>query len=529
MASKLVMDSTRRLQLRLSLAVTANESSWCVSGLTTRSGAVVGSGETDGTDPVTVVAAPASGLVNAIDRIDVTNLDTGPTTFILEMVATTVVGGETVETTSVVVSHELAPGASINLIDAAAVAASGTGTGGGGDMYGPDASVAHNFAAFAGASGKVLEDSGKKASDFANASHAHAGSDVTSGTVAAARLGTMTGDSGTGGASGAAPAPSAGDAAAGKFLKANGTWAVPPGLERWTAFTGFNAAAACKCGLILTSAIPTVDTLYRIPLRYKCTGDSTHRYGMTLYAGGDVTKTPHSGTARAGGLGPITVLLGATASGTNGYYNGMVIEILSGTGAGQRAIVSSYDGATQTATLQVYYQDCMAWNVAADTDSVYTMYHALIAGAPLNAASLTEMAYGRPEQIGLATMLIPGVYSDQAADTTLFHTLAGGYAAWQVSPAHVVAVTAYNKTNDTGTPPVVNVCAASDAPLLDNAGDGIVPSGDIPPKFSEPGNINFGHEKLGNGGFGALETYLTVPGGNGDAADLTVSIYFVME
>lgn len=55
------------------------------------------------------------------------------------------------------------------------------------------------------------------------------GEAITSGTVAAARLGTMTGDSGAGGASGAAPAPASGDAAAGKFLKADGSWALPPG------------------------------------------------------------------------------------------------------------------------------------------------------------------------------------------------------------------------------------------------------------------------------------------------------------
>jgi len=51
-----------------------------------------------------------------------------------------------------------------------------------------------------------------------------AGSVITSGTVGAAYLGVMTGDSGAGGASGAVPAPAAGDAAAGKFLKADGTW-----------------------------------------------------------------------------------------------------------------------------------------------------------------------------------------------------------------------------------------------------------------------------------------------------------------
>lgn len=39
----------------------------------------------------------------------------------------------------------------------------------------------------------------------------------------------MTGDTGSGGTAGSVPAPAAGDAAAGKFLKADGTFAVPPG------------------------------------------------------------------------------------------------------------------------------------------------------------------------------------------------------------------------------------------------------------------------------------------------------------
>lgn len=37
----------------------------------------------------------------------------------------------------------------------------------------------------------------------------------------------MTGDSGSGGVKGVVPAPASGDAAAGKFLKADGTWETP--------------------------------------------------------------------------------------------------------------------------------------------------------------------------------------------------------------------------------------------------------------------------------------------------------------
>jgi len=52
-------------------------------------------------------------------------------------------------------------------------------------------------------------------------------------TQATAILNAMVGDSGSGGTKGLAPAPAAGDAAAGKFLKASGAWVVPA-----TSFSG---------------------------------------------------------------------------------------------------------------------------------------------------------------------------------------------------------------------------------------------------------------------------------------------------
>lgn len=50
-----------------------------------------------------------------------------------------------------------------------------------------------------------------------------------SATQATAILNNMVGDSGSGGTKGLAPAPAAGDAAANKFLKADGTWSAPAG------------------------------------------------------------------------------------------------------------------------------------------------------------------------------------------------------------------------------------------------------------------------------------------------------------
>lgn len=50
-----------------------------------------------------------------------------------------------------------------------------------------------------------------------------------SGEIAAGYIPDFTGDSGTGGVNGGVPAPAAGDTVAGKFLFADGTWAVPSG------------------------------------------------------------------------------------------------------------------------------------------------------------------------------------------------------------------------------------------------------------------------------------------------------------
>jgi hypothetical protein len=61
-----------------------------------------------------------------------------------------------------------------------------------------------------------------------NTAGAAAPSDLTA-TQLTAELNSVVGDSGAGGTKGLTPAPGAGDAAAGKFLKADGTWALPTG------------------------------------------------------------------------------------------------------------------------------------------------------------------------------------------------------------------------------------------------------------------------------------------------------------
>lgn len=60
----------------------------------------------------------------------------------------------------------------------------------------------------------------------------------------------LVGDSGAGGTKGAVPAPAAGDTAAGKFLKADATWAVPPVTNDVNGANGELAAVSYSTELI---------------------------------------------------------------------------------------------------------------------------------------------------------------------------------------------------------------------------------------------------------------------------------------
>jgi hypothetical protein len=51
------------------------------------------------------------------------------------------------------------------------------------------------------------------------------------------------------------------------------------------------------------------------------------------------------------GVGASTITLDGDAAATNNYYDGAIVQILTGTGAGQSRIISSYVGATKVATL----------------------------------------------------------------------------------------------------------------------------------------------------------------------------------
>jgi hypothetical protein len=81
---------------------------------------------------------------------------------------------------------------------------------------------------------------------------------------------------------------------------------------------------------------------------------------------GEALRPIRRGTAQGGGSNTIT--LDTSASAVNDFYNGAVVRILSGAGAGQSAIISDYVGATKVATVG------QTWATQPDNSSVFAIY-----------------------------------------------------------------------------------------------------------------------------------------------------------
>ena len=169
-----------------------------------------------------------------------------------------------------------------------------------------------------------------------------------------ALLSNFIGDSGAGGTKGLVPAPAAGDAAAGRFLKSDGTWAVPAGGGATQAFGTIVVSGQSD---IVADAAP--DTL-------------------TIVAGANVTLTTNAGTdtltiAAAGGSGSpggsdtqVQFNDGGAFGGDSGFTFNKTTNLatLTGTDGASSLLIAS---GSQTGSSSPALSITQTWNNAATT------------------------------------------------------------------------------------------------------------------------------------------------------------------
>lgn len=114
-------------------------------------------------------------------------------------------------------------------------------------------------------------------------------------TQATALLNNLVGDSGSGGTKGLVPAPSAGDTAAGKFLKADGTWVVPTGSGD---VTGPGSSVDSEIALFSSTTGKILKRASGTGVVYTTSGVLSNEAQLTLAHGG----TSKNATAVNGGL-----------------------------------------------------------------------------------------------------------------------------------------------------------------------------------------------------------------------------------
>lgn len=148
------------------------------------------------------------------------------------------------------------------------------------------------------------------------------------------------------------------------------------------------------------------------------------------------------GTAQGSGTGNNQIQLAATASATDGQYDPGIVQIVTGTGAGQTRAIIEYDGTTKIATVD------KDWRTNPDTTSSYMVKSSaggnhvnegLAQGGTSTTITLNAAADGTNDDIyvGQTVFIRSGTGQDQAriiTDYTASTRVATVHRAWEVTP-----------------------------------------------------------------------------------------------
>jgi hypothetical protein len=118
-----------------------------------------------------------------------------------------------------------------------------------------------------------------------------------------------------------------------------------------------------------------------------------------------------------------TITLDTSASATDGLYNGNIVAIIAGTGAGQNKVIIGYAGSTKVATVD------SAWATTPDTTSVFALYpqgiiglsSAQVEAAIMDTTNGVETGLTFRQSLRLASAVLFGRRSGTGSGTEVFN------------------------------------------------------------------------------------------------------------